>query len=94
MTLAVEFKHPIPPPSSSHADRNVALYSLGRFLNHPQSRHDEYVEVWTAPSNIGEGEPTKGWRDKQICLAVATQMALTVPMEVNIKKGQKDAAKL
>jgi len=38
------------------------------------------VEVWTAPSNIGEGEIGEGWRDKQVCLASATQMAITMPM--------------
>lgn len=48
-----------------------------------------YTEVWTAPSNIGEGEEVQGWRDKQVCLAVSTQMALTVSMEVNARKGSR-----
>ncbi|PPR00435.1 hypothetical protein CVT24_004496 [Panaeolus cyanescens] len=91
VTLAVEFKHKIPPPSSIHADRTVGIYSSGRFLNNPQGRHDVYVEVWTAPSNIGEGEPTENWRDNQYCLATATQMALTLPMEVNQRKGKPKA---
>jgi len=72
----------------------VGLYSSGRFLNDPQGRHDAYVEVWTAPCNIGEGEMVRGWRDEQVCLAVSTQMALTIPMEVNHGRGKKDAAKL
>lgn len=94
MTLAVEFKHPIPPTSKLHAGRTVGLYSTGRFVNHPQGRHDIYVEVWTAPSNMGEGEPQEGWRDNQVCLAVATQMALTLPIEVNRKVGRKETPKL
>ena len=50
----------------------------------PQGRHDAYVEVWTAPSNIGEGsDDVDNWRDNQVCLATATQMALTLPMQVN-----------
>ncbi|KAJ2927492.1 hypothetical protein H1R20_g9608, partial [Candolleomyces eurysporus] len=90
MTLAIEFKFPISQlDPSNHSMRNVGLYSLGRFVNNPQRRHDVYVEVWSAPSNIGEGEPQDGWRDEQFCLATATQMALTVPIALNIKNGKK-----
>jgi len=88
MTLSVEFKNKIPPSSSSHADRTVGLYSCGRFMTAPQGRHDVYVEVWTAPSNIGEGSEVDNWRDDQVCLATATQMALTLPMQVNEKLGK------
>jgi len=88
MTLSIEFKNRIPPPSLLHADRTVGLYSSGRFITPPQGRHDVYVEVWTAPSNIGEGRDTDNWRDNQVCLAIATQMALTLPMEVNEKLGK------
>ena len=85
MTLSIEFKNKIPPSSSFlHADRTVGLYSYGRFMTAPQGRHDAYVEVWTAPSNIGEGsDDVDNWRDNQVCLATATQMALTLPMQVN-----------
>lgn len=82
MTLAMEFKFPI-PTSGEYAKRTVGLYSTGRFMNDPQGRHDAYVEVWTAPSEIGEGKITPRWRDSQRCLAIATQMALTLPIEVN-----------
>ena len=89
VTLSIEFKNKIPPPSSSlHADRTVGLYSYGRFVTAPQGRHDAYVEVWTAPSNIGEGSEVDNWRDNQVCLAIATQMALTLPMQVNEKLGK------
>lgn len=94
MTLAIEFKSPIPRPSALHAARTVGLYSSGRFLDDPQGRHDAYVEVWTAPSNIGEGEEIEGWRDNQVCLAVATQMALTIPIEINRERANRDASKL
>jgi hypothetical protein len=86
MTLSMEFKNKIPPPSSLHADRTVGLYCCNRFMN--AGRHDAYVEVWTAPSNIGEGRHTDNWRDNQVCLATATQMALTLPMQVNDKLGK------
>ncbi|PFH53408.1 hypothetical protein AMATHDRAFT_73582 [Amanita thiersii Skay4041] len=91
MTLAIEFRHPIPPPSTVHADRTVGLYSVGRFLNDPDHRHDTYSEIWTAPSNIGEGQDTGDWRAKQVCLATATQMALAIPLSVNKARAEKDA---
>jgi len=93
MTLTIEFKFPI-PSSSEFAGRTVGLYSCGRFINDPQGRHDTYVEVWTAPNNIGDGEVAEGWREKQVCLAVSTQMSLIVPLAVNERQSQKDSSKL
>jgi len=90
MTLAMEFKAPIPQPSPLRAKRTVGLYSSGKFMNHPQGRHDIYVEVWTAPSEIGKGMPTEGWRDNQVCLAVATQMALTMSAEANERVARSE----
>lgn len=81
VTLSIEFKAPIPKPSEFHASRTVGLYSTGKFIGHPQGRHEAYVEAWTAPTNIGEGKPVDGWRDKQICLAVSTQMSLAIPFD-------------
>jgi len=86
MALSIEFKNKIPLPSSLHADRTVGLYCCNRFMI--AGRHDAYVEVWTAPSNIGEGTYTDNWRDNQVCLATAMQMALTLPMQVNEKLGK------
>ncbi|KAG6829516.1 hypothetical protein H0H92_004318 [Tricholoma furcatifolium] len=71
IVLSVEFKAPIPSPSTMHADRTVGLYSSGKFLN--DGRHDAYVEVWTAPCNIGEGKEVPGWREKQGTMNVSTQ---------------------
>ncbi|KAJ7274121.1 thioesterase-like superfamily-domain-containing protein [Mycena rebaudengoi] len=89
MTLAIEFKAPIPPASEKHSGRTVGLYSSGTFWGDPQGRHDTYLEIWTAPSNIGHGTEADGWRDDQICLAVASQMALSLPMEVNAQRVAK-----
>lgn len=61
-------------------------------MNAPQGRHDAYVEIWTAPSNIGEGKEVDGWREEQVCLAISTQMALVVSMDVNARTAS--AAKL
>lgn len=94
MTLSIEFLNKIPTPSSRHSGRTVGIYSRGTFVTPPQGRHDTYCEIWTAPSNIGEGVLVGDWRDDQFCIAIATQMALVVPMELNEKKGNGQAAKL
>ena len=89
MVLNIDFKFPIPRSSSDYASRTVGLYSSGHFINDPQGRHNQYTEVWTAPCNLGEGGAVDGWRDKQVCLATSTQMALVMPMEVNRQRGAK-----
>jgi hypothetical protein len=63
-------------------------------MNHPQGRHEGYAEVWTAPTNIGEGKPIDGWRDKQVCLAIATQMALAMPFDEASKRADREVARL
>ncbi|KAF9533078.1 thioesterase-like superfamily-domain-containing protein [Crepidotus variabilis] len=78
VALSVEFKNRIPSPSPQHvgAERTVGIYSSGRFITSPQGRHDISVEIWTSPSNIGEGEPTDSWRENQLCLAIAVDMQI------------------
>lgn len=92
--MSIEFKAklPYPPPSASqqpYSPRTIGLYSTGRFL--AGGRHDAYGEVWTAPSAIGQAttsaDADAGWRGEQICLAVSHQMALTIPLEVNLKRA-------
>ncbi len=70
------------------------MFWRGNFINDPQGRHETYVELWSAPSDIGEGIEVDGWQDNQVCLAVANQMSLSLPMEVNLKQGSNDSAKL
>ncbi|KAH6902923.1 hypothetical protein BKA70DRAFT_1111325, partial [Coprinopsis sp. MPI-PUGE-AT-0042] len=89
MTLSIDFKFPISELGLEHSKRAVGLYSAGRFINHLQSRHEVYVEVWTAPSEIGKGRVEEGWRDQQRCLAIATQMAISVPMKINLRNAAR-----
>lgn len=87
--MTVEFKARI-PSSPDYASRTVGLYSESRFMTDPHGRHNAHVEVWTAPSAIGQGEIEVGWRDKQYCIAVVDQMALTLPMDLNHRQGSKN----
>lgn len=94
MIMTLEFKAPIPRPLPGvYADRTVGLYATAVFLGDPQGRHDHTCEIWTAPTNIGEGEVQAGWREKQTCLAVMRQMALTIPMTVQ-ENANKSKSKL
>ena len=76
MVLDIDF-NPILWPSSDYADHTVGLYLSGHFMNNPQGRHSQYIEVWTAPCNLGGGEVVRdGWRDKQVCLVTSAQTPL------------------
>ena len=93
VVLTVEFKSKV-PNSTAFAPRTVGLYATSRFLI--DGRHDEFVEVWTAPSSIGTSmgqaiDPN--WKEKQVCLAVSTQMALTIPIKENMGRPTKAPAK-
>ncbi|KAL4081213.1 thioesterase-like superfamily-domain-containing protein [Scleroderma citrinum] len=91
--MTIEFKSRI-PSSADFSDRTVGIYFESRFLHDPQARHNGRIEVWTAPSCIGQGIVEEGWRDKQYCIAVADQMALMLPIELNLKEGMRDRSKL
>ncbi|KAJ8593946.1 hypothetical protein M405DRAFT_809983 [Rhizopogon salebrosus TDB-379] len=93
VTMTVEFKARL-PSSQEYASRTVGLYCGSHFLTDPHGRHNAHVEVWTAPSAIGEGKIEDGWRDKQYCIAVADQMALALPMNLNLRLGSRDISKL
>ncbi|KAF7353850.1 hypothetical protein MVEN_01070600 [Mycena venus] len=89
LSLSLQWKAPIPPPSAIHSARTVGISVVSGFLSEPQNRHDTLIEIWTAPSNIGEGKPVNGWREQQLCLGVATQMQLMVSSSINEKSGAK-----
>ncbi|KAG1843020.1 hypothetical protein DFJ58DRAFT_805344 [Suillus subalutaceus] len=63
------------PSSQDYASRTVGLYS---------------ESLWTAPSAMGQGKLEAGWRDKQYCIAVVDQMALTLPMDLNHRQGSRN----
>jgi len=90
LTMALEFKVKLSSLPPGTASRTFGVFSTGRFIH--QGRHDSQTEIWTAPCGIGEKvEPDsddEGWRDKMFCVAIASQMALTIPLEVNIRKGK------
>ena len=91
MVMSVEYKAKI-PDDPTFSTRTVGLYSCGRFMHGGQ--HDVYVEIWTAPAGIGEGVEVDGWREKQVCLGIAHQMALTVPPSVNERMAERGNSKL
>ncbi|KZW03621.1 hypothetical protein EXIGLDRAFT_828473 [Exidia glandulosa HHB12029] len=96
MVLQIEFKHKI-PKGPSYSRNMAAIYSQSRFI--AEGRHDVSVEVWTAPPGA-PGEPADvvedSWREKMVCVAVATQMSLSMTAEANLRRGRQvvDAPKL
>ncbi|GAA5999812.1 hypothetical protein JCM10207_005922 [Rhodosporidiobolus poonsookiae] len=100
MTLSLDFKSRFPLPASlGKAKRTFGIYSTTKSMH--DGRHDLTVEVWSAPADLGAGvEDGKGaerggeWRmEESRLVGVSTQMALTVPLEVNLKRGGGDGSK-
>jgi len=96
VVMSIEFKSKIPAFTETvFAPRTVGLYSSGRFLS--EGRHDAHVEVWTAPSPIGSSATKNAnddaWRGQQTCLAISNQMALTIPLEVNLRRQNQSEKK-
>ncbi|QRV77930.1 thioesterase family protein [Ceratobasidium sp. AG-Ba] len=94
MVMTLEFKRQLPPRGAPGvSNRTLGVYSKGSFLEH--GRHDIYGEVWSSPSNIGEGDgrdaSDESWRRDMRCVAVTGQMALSVPLAINKSKGEKKA---
>jgi len=86
----VDFKSRIPPRSSCFGVNTIGLFHQNRFMI--QGRHEVYAEIWTSPSDIGDGFASGGkekvnWKNDMVCLAVSTQMALVVPMKINSKRA-------
>jgi hypothetical protein len=87
MVLTLDFKVKL-SSLQGHAKRTVGLWSSGKFMD--SGRHDNSVEVWSAPCELGEkGDLPQDWRKKQHCLLIANQMALTLPLSVNEKRRSK-----
>lgn len=86
MVLAIDFKVKIP---KDYSFRTVGLWAEGKHMQ--DGRHDNTVEVWTAPCEFGDrsAKIEPDWRKKQYCLCVSTQMALTLPLSVNEARGAK-----
>ncbi|CAK5279126.1 unnamed protein product [Mycena citricolor] len=88
LTMSLEYKTPIPSPSDGYASRTVGVYVKSGYLADPQNRHNSIVEIWSAPSNIGEGNVDEDWQGAQVCLATGSQMQLMVDGAVNKKAGR------
>ncbi|GAA5967643.1 hypothetical protein JCM11641_005721 [Rhodosporidiobolus odoratus] len=98
MTFSLDFKSAFPLPSSS-AERTFGLFASTKSIH--DGRHDLTVEVWSAPADLGEGvkdggekekdgEGVERWRrEGSRLLGVSTQMALSVPLDVNHARAAK-----
>ncbi|CAE6461387.1 unnamed protein product [Rhizoctonia solani] len=95
MVMTIEFKRKLPRRDmTGYSGRTLGVYSRGSFLEY--GRHDMYGEIWSAPSSIGQpGERDANWKKDMRCVAITSQMALCVSIDVNRSKGAKaDKAKL
>lgn len=90
--MSVEYKVKLSSlPAADHARHTAGVFSTGKFAH--QGRHETHVELWTAPCELGELIEVRpvDWREKSICIAISSQMNLTVDPALN---GRRDPAKL
>lgn len=94
LTLSLDFKSKFPlratPLSADkapaqHSKSTVGLYSYTKFVE--GGRHDQTVEVWSAPCAIAEklkiGEKIEGdWRSGCRILGISTQVRILPPSNV------------
>lgn len=79
LSLSLQFHCRLPLPHSSPylaSPRTIGCYSHGSVIQ--QGRHEQLVEVWSAPGPIAEGEEQKDWRKRCVPLLTSTQIALSV----------------
>ncbi|KAG0140588.1 hypothetical protein CROQUDRAFT_52999 [Cronartium quercuum f. sp. fusiforme G11] len=79
-TLVFSVRFLAPPTVTEQQNfsrRRTGLHLTSKF-NEPNGVHDDVLEVWTCP-NEDQSPNDFGWRHKQRCLAVGTQLATTVP---------------
>ncbi|KAF8317549.1 thioesterase-like superfamily-domain-containing protein [Cantharellus anzutake] len=89
LVLNLEFKLSLSSLPGYISPTTFGVFSVGRFIW--QGRHEVRSEVWTSPSEIGTGgRVDPDWREKQFCVAIATQMALSIPIEVNKRKAKSN----
>lgn len=88
--MTIEFKAPLSLlKDDAYSPNTVGLYTLGRFIQEPNGRHDTYVEIWTSPSEKPNTVQDKSdWRVRQRCLAVTHQTAVCIPYEATVKKSR------
>lgn len=85
--MTIEFKAPFSLlEDNAYSSNTVGIYTLGRFIQEPNGRHDTYVEIWTCPSEKSNASPD--WRVRQRCLAVTHQTAVCIPYEATVKKSR------
>ncbi|KAF8316385.1 hypothetical protein DL93DRAFT_2078131 [Clavulina sp. PMI_390] len=90
MSFQVEFKLKLSTLPDYIAPQTFGIWSTGRFI--VEGRHELHSEVWTAPSAIGKpgaiAADDPDWRNKMFCVARSSQMALSIPIEVNKRKAK------
>ncbi|KIO33262.1 glycosyltransferase family 90 protein [Tulasnella calospora MUT 4182] len=94
LTIAIEFKCRLPLPPD-HASHTLAIFSRKRHLK--DGIWNDATEIWSAPSELGDeatGEIDEKWREKMVCVAVASQVAFMASGDINLRYAKGDKSRL
>ncbi|KAG8902925.1 hypothetical protein FRB99_003951 [Tulasnella sp. 403] len=87
LTFSLEFKCKL-PGLESFAPTTLGAFGWKRHLQN--GRWNDSFELWTAPCGIGEKQKVdEKWREKMVCVAVGSQVALAVAPERNSRHSKK-----
>jgi hypothetical protein len=82
LALSMQFHAPLPLPEAyPSAPRTVGCFTAGERKPILSGRHEQVVEVWSAPGPIGKGQIELDWRKRSMLLASSTQIALSVGID-------------
>lgn len=90
--MSIEYKVKLSSlPAADHALHTAGVFSTGKLAH--RGRHETHVELWTSPCELGDstGVSHGDWRERSVCVAISSQMNLTVDPALN---GRRDPTKL
>ncbi|KAG8910592.1 hypothetical protein FRC00_007934 [Tulasnella sp. 408] len=93
LTITIEFKCRLPLPPG-HASHTLAIFSRKRHLK--DGIWNDSTEIWSAPAELGDEpvETDEKWREKMVCVAVASQVAFMAPPDLNLRYAKEDKSRM
>ncbi|KAG8940910.1 hypothetical protein FRC04_004893 [Tulasnella sp. 424] len=92
VSIVIEFKCRLPLPSQ-YAPHTLGVFTLKHHLDN--GLWNDSSEVWSAPSALADANAKvdERWREKMVCVAVATQVASLAPVNVQTQyEGERGSS--
>ncbi|KAG9049873.1 hypothetical protein FS837_008795 [Tulasnella sp. UAMH 9824] len=92
LSITIEFKCRL-PLSPDYASHTLGVFGWKRHLN--DGIWSDSTEIWSAPSELGDkGKVDEKWREKMVCVAVASQVAYMASPDINRRYAPGEKSRL